>query len=58
MKLVYPSHLGKSPELIQGTGNAVIPEGTRVSWILHTLSTSAVRYYDHKNFTYFTAPVF
>lgn len=57
MKLVYPSHLGKSLELIQGTGNAVIPEGTRVSWILHTLSTSAVRYYDHKNFTYFTAPV-
>lgn len=54
MKLVYPSHLGKSPELIQGTGNAVIPEGTHVSWVLHTLATTSVHYIENSLFTNFT----
>lgn len=54
MKLVYPSHLGKSPELIQGTGNAVVPEGTHVSWVLHTLATTSVHYIENSLFTNFT----
>ncbi|WP_245799629.1 hypothetical protein [Cellulophaga omnivescoria] len=32
MKLVYPFYTNKLPETIQSTGNAVFPEGTKVSW--------------------------
>ncbi|SIQ03485.1 DUF4175 family protein [Maribacter ulvicola] len=32
MNLTYPSYLKKSNETIKSTGNAVIPEGTKVTW--------------------------
>jgi signal transduction histidine kinase len=32
MNLSYPSYLNKPNELIKSTGNAVIPEGTKVTW--------------------------
>lgn len=32
MEMAFPKYLNKNSEVVSGTGNAVIPEGTRVSW--------------------------
>ncbi|MBS9461292.1 hypothetical protein KIM67_02630 [Flagellimonas sp. 389] len=32
MKLDFPNYLGRKNEEITGTGNAVVPEGTKISW--------------------------
>ncbi|WP_306351211.1 DUF4175 family protein [Flavobacterium sp. '19STA2R22 D10 B1'] len=32
MKLTFPSYLNKKTEIIKGTGNAMVPEGTKVTW--------------------------
>jgi len=42
MVLQYPSYLGKKSEVIQGTGNAVVPEGTVVNWRINALATDKV----------------
>lgn len=34
LKITYPSYLKKSSEIISGTGNALLPEGSRVDWII------------------------
>ena len=42
MRLDFPSYLNKKPEIIKGTGNAIIPEGTEVNWIISTLATQNI----------------
>lgn len=42
MKLNFPAYLHKKSEIIKGTGNAIIPEGTQVSWIMNTVATDKV----------------
>ena len=42
MQLNYPTYLKKKSEVIQGTGNAIVPEGTRVVWKMKTLATENV----------------
>jgi hypothetical protein len=42
MLLNFPSYLNKKAETIKGTGNAIIPEGTRVSWKMNTHATQSV----------------
>ena len=42
MVLNFPSYLNKKSEIIKGTGNAVLPEGTRVTWRMNTLATQKV----------------
>ncbi len=32
MRLDFPSYIGRLPEVIKSTGNAVLPEGTMVKW--------------------------
>lgn len=32
MELEFPNYLKRSPEKVKGTGNATVPEGTRVHW--------------------------
>ena len=44
MVLQYPSYLGKKSEVIQGTGNAVVPEGTVVNWKINALATDKVSF--------------
>ena len=46
MQLSFPSYLNKRSEIIKGTGNAVIPEGTRVTWKISTLATQNVLWKD------------
>jgi hypothetical protein len=49
MILNFPSYLNKKPEVIKGTGNAVIPEGTKVTWRMNTLATQKVDWVNAAN---------
>ncbi len=42
LQLNYPAHTNKNDEILKGTGNAVIPEGTQVRWEVLTKNTDAV----------------
>ncbi|MEL1239861.1 hypothetical protein [Flavobacterium flavipallidum] len=42
MQLNFPSHLKRKAEIIKGTGNAIIPEGTLVTWKMSTQATQKV----------------
>lgn len=42
MTLHFPAYLNRKAEFIKGTGNAIIPEGTQVSWKINTASTQNV----------------
>ena len=46
MQLNFPSYLNKKPEVIKGTGNAIIPEGTHVIWKMNTQATQKVEWTD------------
>jgi hypothetical protein len=46
MVLNFPSYLKKKSETIQGTGNAIIPEGTFVTWKMNTQSTQEIVWKD------------
>ena len=48
MQLNFPSYLNRKAELIKGSGNAIIPEGTRVSWRMNTQATQSVIWSDLK----------
>jgi len=53
MTLNFPSYLNKKPETIKGTGNAIIPEGTTVTWKMTTVATQSVSWNDLKSSTSF-----
>lgn len=42
MQLQYPAYLGKKTETIQGSGNAVVPEGTVITWNIQAVATDKV----------------
>ena len=42
MILKYPGYTGKHNEVIQNTGNAIIPQGTEVTWQIETHQTDSV----------------
>lgn len=44
MVLQFPSYLGKKPEVVRGTGNAVVPEGTKVTWKVNALATNKIEW--------------
>ncbi|RZJ74137.1 MAG: hypothetical protein EOO45_09355, partial [Flavobacterium sp.] len=44
MQLNFPGYLGKKPEVVRGTGNAVVPEGTIVTWRVDALATNKVEW--------------
>lgn len=45
MVLDYPNHTKKRSETLKSTGNAVVPEGTKITWQLQTKSTDEVFLY-------------
>jgi len=55
MVLQYPSYLGKKPEVIQGTGNAVVPEGTVVNWRINALATDKVSFKSNNQLSFFAS---
>ncbi len=42
MKLDYPGYTRKRDELLRSSGNATVPEGTNVSWVVYTRNTERV----------------
>ena len=54
MTLNFPSYLNKKQEVIKGTGNAIIPEGTRVTWKMNTLATQKVEWVSENLHSLFT----
>ncbi|PNQ74805.1 hypothetical protein C1T31_01300 [Hanstruepera neustonica] len=42
MVLDYPNYIKKSQDILKGTGNATIPQGTKITWQLHTKATDNV----------------
>ena len=53
MVLNFPGYLNKKSEVIKGTGNAIIPEGTKVTWRMNTLATQKVDWVnDNSRFTF------
>ncbi|MDC6365166.1 MULTISPECIES: hypothetical protein [Flavobacteriaceae] len=42
MKFDFPTYLHKSPEVISGSGNGVIPEGTKVTWSVNGEHVDAI----------------
>ena len=45
MVLDYPSYTKKRDEVLKSTGNAIVPQGTKVTWQLKTKSTDEVFMY-------------
>ena len=45
MVLNYPRYVKKENDILKGTGNAIIPEGTTVTWNLKTKSTDQIHLY-------------
>lgn len=43
MQLDYPSYTQKKDETLKSTGNATIPEGTKITWKLNTKQTEEVK---------------
>ena len=41
-KLIYPTYLGKTPEVIQNAGDLTVPEGTQIEWSVLTKNTNKV----------------
>ena len=54
MVLNYPSYLGKKSEIIQGTGNAVVPEGTLVNWRINALATNKISFKSNNQISTFS----
>ncbi len=44
MSLDYPGYTGKRDEIIKSSGNANVPEGTTVKWVVHTRNTDEVSF--------------
>ncbi|OAB28676.1 hypothetical protein FBFR_07180 [Flavobacterium fryxellicola] len=57
MQLNFPSYLNKKQETIKGTGNAVIPEGTLVTWKMSTQATQSVVWQDERSKVTFSKAV-
>jgi hypothetical protein len=45
MELDYPIHTGKKRSVVKNSGNAIVPEGTKVTWNVRTKATSEVKIY-------------
>lgn len=42
MVLNFPGYLSRKPEVVRGTGNAVVPDGTKITWKVNALATTAI----------------
>lgn len=49
MKMIvnYPSYTNKKNEVISNTGNAIVPEGTKISWQINTQKTDTVSFFEN-----------
>jgi len=54
MLLDYPNYVSKNDETLKSTGSTTVPEGTKITWQVNTLSTNQVTLYS-KDTLIFTA---
>ncbi|MFN3943183.1 MAG: DUF4175 family protein [Flavobacterium sp.] len=52
MVLNYPKYMQKKPENIQGTGNALVPEGTTVQWKIKAEATNQILWETDKSYSF------
>lgn len=45
IELDYPKYLGKSNEVVQNTGDLIVPQGTQIKWVFNTESTDNLTYF-------------
>lgn len=55
MTLQFPGYLGKKAEVVRGTGNAVVPEGTKVTWKVNALATNNIEWVSNGTVSAFNA---
>ena len=48
LQLKYPYYVGKKNETIQNSGNLIVPEGTKISWLVATQQTDEVVFINDK----------
>jgi hypothetical protein len=46
MVLQFPAYLNRNAEIIKGSGNAIVPEGTKVSWRVSALATNQIQFFE------------
>ena len=44
MVLNFPAYINKPTEVLSGTGNAVVPEGTKITWKVTALATNSIEW--------------
>lgn len=54
MHLQYPPYLKRGDRVVTGTGNAVVPEGTRINWMLKGVNTSSVAFVEEDSVSQFS----
>jgi hypothetical protein len=54
MVLNFPSYLNRKSEIVHGTGNVIVPEGTRVNWKLSTIATQKVDFIEGSQTNFFS----
>ena len=55
MTIQFPSYLNRKSESIQGTGNAIVPEGSKITWKMATQATDKVEWTDFKTKSTFSS---
>jgi hypothetical protein len=48
LKLKYPYYVGKSNETIPNAGNVLVPEGTKITWVVSANQTEKIRFITNK----------
>lgn len=44
MKIDFPGYLGLNSKEVSGTGNATVPEGSRITWFLEGINTTEIQF--------------
>ncbi|WP_439128665.1 DUF4175 family protein, partial [Polaribacter sp.] len=54
LQLQYPYYVGKKNETIQNSGNLIVPEGTKITWLVTTQQTDEVVFINNNKRANFT----
>ncbi len=48
LELLYPSYIGKKNEIVQNSGNGIVPEGTTIVWKVSTSNTDKMTFIENE----------
>ena len=49
IEMVFPAYVGRKNEVLQNTGDIVVPEGTKMTWLFDALQTDDISMYFGEN---------